>query len=62
MLNGVFPAMVLGSRISPTKRNGQTVAQIRAIYAFVLENIEHEGGESTRPRTPSVHPICESHS
>jgi len=44
---GVFSAMLLGSRITPTMRNGQHVAQMRAIYDLALENVEHEGGEST---------------
>ena len=45
--NGVFSAILMGSRITPTMRNGQPVAQIRAIDDLALEDIEHEGGEST---------------
>jgi len=45
--NGVFPAMGLEGRITATTRNGQPATQLRAIYDLALENIEHEGGEST---------------
>jgi len=43
--------MLLGTRITPTKRNGHSVATIRAHYGLALENIEHEGSQST----PSPH-------
>jgi hypothetical protein len=43
--NGVFPATLL--RGASRRRSETVVGQIRAMYDLAIENIEHEGGEST---------------